>query len=1012
MFDKFPLFRAAVGLSLALTISTRAARALDPNQRTTSYIRTIFTVENGLSSNVVNSILQTRNGFLWIGTDAGLNRFDGRHFSPIYFRGPESTPQGIVSRLAEAPNGDLWVGTNAGLLRIARPGLDEFDRSLSTMYHPGTGISDEITSLRFSRSGTLWVGTAAGLYRFQGNRFETVIPRVSISRIEENADGHMLVITSLGFIELDGSRIVEHPGLADQLGIRADSFFHVYQDRRNAVWFSTRYGLARRANGSIERFGPYGIQGDDGVFQVHEDPQGTVWVSRSSGLFRVSGKSLEPLAPGIPTRDIESDREGDLWVGTNGQGLIRFKDRPIRMFGMADGLPNNIPMTVLSKRDGALWVGNNCGGLSVFEGERFHTYNEKDGLSNSCVWSLAEGKSGELWVGTWFGGLFRFADGHFTHFGPQQGLAGEIVRAIAVAGDGSLWIATEGGLSHMLNGQFRNYTTNDGLSSNRVVSVYIDRRGGIWTGTSRGVNRMSGERFVPILAADEIFDPRYISLGEDSAGDLYALSAPKGVDRIEGNRLARVNHELDLLSMATPRPGELWFSGGNGIFRFSADAFRRQQVGQDAPPDYAWFGRTDGMTSTQSSIGSPNMAVTADHKLWVCTVQGLAMLDLPHLSWDAARPRIFIEGVTIGRERRPAGHELLLPPGTHHVELRFDSIALASPEKIRFQYRMDGIDPVWLEADDSLTAVYTNIPIGAHAFKVRASNGDGVWDLSGISFLVEQKPWFYETGWFRLLVALAFVLTFTGAWRLRLRQVRTQMNARLDERVLERTRIARDLHDTLLQSFQALLLNFHSVTYLLPNRPSEARDALQTTIEHARQAIIEGRHAVEGLRSSSYEGGDLQATVGKLGRELAASYSGPSSPDFHVNVRGATRSLTPMVGNEIGRVAIEAVRNAFQHSQARRIEVEICYHPRQLQLRVRDNGKGIDPKVFEAGRIGHYGIPGMRERTRLAGGKLVLRSELDSGTELTLTIPASLAYARESDSKSPTLVARIRRILS
>jgi ligand-binding sensor domain-containing protein len=357
---------------------------------------------------------------------------------------------------------------------------------------------------------------------------------------------------------------------------------------------------------------------------------------------------LEPLAPNIPLRVATADREGNLWIGTNGEGLMRFKDRPIRMFTKADGLPNNIPMTVLSKSDGSLWVGNNCGGLSVFNGERFKTYNEKDGLANSCVWALAEGKRGELWVGTWGGGLFRFADGHFAQFGSRQGLAGDVVRAITTANDGSLWIATEGGLSHMMNGQFRNYTTTDGLSSNRVVSVYQDRRGTIWVGTSRGVNRMAGDRFTPVLSSNEIFDPRYISLGEDSSGDLYALSAPKGIDRIDGNQLVGLNHDLDLLSMAPSQRGKLWFTGGNGIFRFSSAAFRQNQTVQETPVDYAWFGRTDGMAGTQCSIGTPNIAIARDDKLWVATVQGLAMLDLRHLPFNSAKPLIYVDEVTVG----------------------------------------------------------------------------------------------------------------------------------------------------------------------------------------------------------------------------------------------------------------------------------------------------------------------------------------------------------------------------
>ncbi len=402
MFARSHLYRATVGLSIVLITAPRPAHAVDPNQPATSYIRTTFTVEDGLSSNVVNAIVQTRNGFLWIGTDAGLNRFDGRHFTPIYFRGPGSSPQGIVSSLAEGLDGDLWIGTSAGLVRIARPALDRFDRSLSVFYHPGAGMSDEITSLHGTRDGVLWVGTSAGLYRFVGNRFETVIPLAYISRIEESADGHLLVISSQGFIELDGTRVVPHPGLSDQLDLHpgtivpsGNQLFHVFQDRRGTVWFGTGKGLARRVNGSIERFQPYGSKAP-GVHRIYEDPQGNLWVQSVTGMFRVAGAKLEPLAPNIQIRAVSADGEGNLWIGTNGDGLMRFKDRPIRVFTKADGLPNNVPMTVLSRRDGSLWVGNNCGGLSVFNGQRFKTYDQKDGLSNSCVWVLAEGKSGEL----------------------------------------------------------------------------------------------------------------------------------------------------------------------------------------------------------------------------------------------------------------------------------------------------------------------------------------------------------------------------------------------------------------------------------------------------------------------------------------------------------------------------------------------------------------------------------------------------------------------------------------
>ncbi len=984
--------KVSVALAIALAMAPGSARAVDPNQPTTSYIRSTFSVEDGLSSNNVNAIVQTRNGFLWIGTDAGLNRFDGRHFTPIYFRGPSSTPQGIVSSLAEGRDGDLWIGTSAGLVRIPRPALDRFERSLSVFYHPGPGLSDEITWLHCTGDGVLWIGTSAGLYRFASDRFETVIPGAYISRIEESADGHLLVISDQGFIELDGTRVVPHPGLSEQLGVGTGAggqsgieLFYVFQDRSGVVWFCTAKGLARRVNGSIERFQPYGVKGQ---YRVYEDFQGNLWVYGADGISRVSGTKLESVLPGIQIRSISADRDGNLWIGTNGEGLLRFRDRPVRTFSQADGMPNNVPMTVLSKRDGSLWVGNNCGGLSVFDGKRFKTYDEKDGLSNSCVWSLAEGKSGELWVGTWGGGLFRFADGHFVQFTLRQGLADRIVRAITVAHDGSLWIATQNGLSHMVDGQFHNYSTTDGLSSNRVVSVYQDRHGTIWAGTSRGVDRMVGDRFARVLSPHEIFDPRYISLAEDSSGELYALSAPKGIDRIEGNQLVEVNHDLDLLSMVASPKGELWFTGGHGIFRFSAGAFAQKQAGPDNPSDYAWFGKADGMPSTQCSIGAPNMALTPDGKLWVATVQGLTMLDLRHLSFDTAKPRIFVEDVTVGRTRQPAGRELVLPPGRNHVELRFDSISLASPEKIRFQYRMDGVDPVWLDADNSLTAVYTHIPIGTHAFRIRASNSAGVWDRSGISFPVTQKPYFYETAWFRLVFGTVCVLVLTMAYRLRVRQIHARQKlleqhqneiTALNDCLMkaqeeERTRIAGELHDGVLQQISSLVIVLGTVKVQIDS--GATKDKLSQLQKQLIQVGTDIRELSHQLHPALLQDDGLPAALSGYCGEFAKVRGIPVSceTDDHL------KDLSPSTALCLYRIAQEALGNVAKHSKASKVEVRLTQTDDLVCLSISDDGVGFASD--RARDSGGLGLINMRERVRQLSGTLELNSDPGRGTSI------------------------------
>lgn len=488
---------------LLILLTTSFANALDPHPPPGGYLRKVFTVEDGLPDNQVNAILQSPNGFLWVGTDAGLARFDGAHFAQIRFRSGLSREVQVTS-LALAHDGSLWVGTIAGLMHIPKSGLDHFDRSEVASYHPGPSLSDQITSLRVSRTGTLWVGTNRGLYRFDQGKFVSVIPQELISAVEEGANGNLLVITGHGFVEWDGSQVKRYPDLPRQLGVRAHELFQVLDDHSGVRWYCTAAGIARSIDGSIQRLPPYGRSLLwQAAYRIYEDQQGNIWSTTFKGIFRVIGGRPKPVVADSRVTAMYTDVDGDLWIGTANSGLIRLKDRTIHMYTTTDGLPGDVVMTVLASHDGILWVGNNCGGLSRFDGKYFRTYNEKDGLSNSCVWSLAEDSKKNLWVGTWGGGLYRFRDGRFTQYSTHQGLPSVAVLSIVAARDGSLWLATTEGLSHMRGETFRNYTTADGLSSDRVTSVFQDRGGGIWAGTSSGVDRLVGNRFVPIQPGTE-----------------------------------------------------------------------------------------------------------------------------------------------------------------------------------------------------------------------------------------------------------------------------------------------------------------------------------------------------------------------------------------------------------------------------------------------------------------------------------------------------------------------------
>jgi PAS domain S-box-containing protein len=645
-----------------------------------------------------------------------------------------------------------------------------------TMYHVGVGQSDQILCMHRTRAGILWVGTSGGLYRFDRGSFYSIIPHDLISRIEESSDGHLLIITSRGFVEWDGTRIVPHPEIAQQLGVSTTSVFHVFEDHEGVTWFCTNKGVARRVGGRITRIEPYGLP-HGGAWRVYEDPQGSIWVIAQLGLFRVSASGLEPL---LPTTDSQArftyaDREGDLWVSDENEGLVRFKDRAVLMYTSSDGLPNDRIRTVLRSHDGVLWVGNNCGGISRFDGKRFHNYNEKDGLSNSCVWAMAEDTERNLWIGTWSGGLYRFRDGHFTQYSEQQGLPNNVVVCIVAARDGSIWIATSAGLSHMQNGRFRNYSVADGLSSDLITTIYQDRNGTIWVGTSVGVDRLVGDRFVAVPWDATSGNALFHTLREDSSGDLYAFSEINGISRLKDNRLVSVNQTLAWGSMIEAGRHDVWFSGRQGIFRVAAGFLKHAEQDRESPLEYSSFGPDDGMNSKEcDGWGQPNMAITSDDTLWVATVKGLARLDRQRFQRTNHKPAIYMEEVDVGRTKVSPGRKLELPPGTYHVEFHFSAIDLVSPEKIRLQYRLDGVDPLWLDADSTRTAIYNSIPVGPHSFHIRACNRDGVWDLGGIVYSVIQQPSLYQTTWFRLSAPVVIGLLVAGIYRWRVHRLKRE----------------------------------------------------------------------------------------------------------------------------------------------------------------------------------------------------------------------------------------------
>jgi signal transduction histidine kinase len=660
-------------------------------------------------------------------------------------------------------------------------------------------------------------------------------------------------------------------------------------------------------------------------------------------------------------------------------------------------------MAVLASQNGRLWVGDNCG-LAEYSGAHFRIFAEKDGLANSCVWALAEDHERNLWVGSYGGGLFRYRDGVFKQYSVEQGLASRIVFQITVARDDSLWIATPDGLSHMTGGGIRNYGTADGLSSTRILDIHQDHAGTIWVATQGGIDRFTSDRFVPVPAApatDDLLAGRFV---EDSRGNLYTTDEPHGISRIEGDRLVLLDSTLNLMDMVESPDHYLWFSSRQGVIRIAEQEL--EQAGRSGLPlNYQIFDRADGLTTTQASIGSPNIATTADGRLWIATVKGLAMIDPTKLSLTGRKPQIFVAGVMSDGNRTRVLDGLSLSPGIHRVEMHLDAVDLETPRKVRLQYRMEGVDSGWLDLDQSRTAVYTNVPVGTHRLLVRSTDSIGNWDAGNVIYQVTQRPHFYQTTTFLVSALASMMMLLGGAYVARVRYLIRQARTILEERQVERESVARDLHDTFLQGIQALILRFHTATQQLP--PDQAaRNLLEEALRQSDKVMLEGRDVLTRLRTARIAPETLPNAYATIAFDLRSM----SPAQFEVIVSGRTRGLNAVIQEELLKIGREALFNSFRHASAGRIEVELHFGLIEYRARFRDNGIGIDPAILRDGSVpGHYGLPGMRERVTSIGGKMELWSRTGAGTELEVLIPGALAYRQDESTHRLGWIRRLWR---
>jgi signal transduction histidine kinase/ligand-binding sensor domain-containing protein len=996
-----------------LPVWSIAAFALNPALDVSQYAHTLWRYRDGFAKSTIGSMTQTADGYLWLGTGSGLLRFDGVRNVPWQPPPGQSLPSSYIRSLLTSRDGTLWIGTPRGLAswkdyRLTQyPDLAGFfvgpmieDREGSVWaaaggangaklceigngnvrcYLDGARRRGAVASLYEDRRGNLWAGTPEGIWQWKptqkvdSGEFHTLRQPNAIAGIVDGEDDGVLISTTNGIIRLiDGKAEMAFPLPASLRGLARE----VLRDRDGALWVRTAGGgIVHIHQGRTDVFSQSdGLTGDF-VDRLFEDREGNIWAATVNGLDRfrelpvVSYSSNQVVT--MATNGVVAGRDGSIWFTAGGLNRLNrgqltvYRSRNVPPAAQVrevrgGGLPDRNVISLFQDSRDRIWV-TAMDGVGYLEKDRFI----RSAAPGGATMALSEDSAGNLWISYQDRGLLRLSPGNqvqpfpWDTFGPK-GRALPLFDPV----QGGLWLGfRSGGVSYFRDGQVRaSYSSAEGLADAPVNQLRLDGQGALWVATEGGLSRLKDGRAGTLTSKNGLPCEAVQWSLEDNARSVW-LGMPCGLARV-----ARA--DLDA-----------WISG-NGD---TASRMVNTTV----------FDNSDGARMSGALGGSsPHADKSPDGKLWFVASVGLGVVDPAHLPFNKLPPPVHIESVKINGKESAAADGLALSHRSNDLEIDYTALSLTNPDRVYFRYKLEGHDPDWQDVGTRRQAYYGGLAPKHYRFRVMASNNDGVWNEAGAAWNFSIMPAFYQAIWFQSLCVLAGAAIVWLLFRLRLRQIAHRLNLRMEERINERTRIARDLHDTLLQSFQGVLMKFDAATYQIPDRDAEVRKKFERIVGEARNAVTEGRNAVQGLRSSTVVTNDLARAIGAVGEELAAQ-AVENGPAFCLAADGKSRDLPPLVRDEIYRIACEAIRNSFAHAQANRIDADIHYEPRQFRLLVRDNGKGIDPRILDAGgREGHHGLPGMHERAVLVGGKLAIRSQADSGTEIELTIPGSIAYAK------------------
>ncbi|MGV7209941.1 two-component regulator propeller domain-containing protein [Oxalobacteraceae bacterium A2-2] len=934
----------------------------------------------------IQTIVQSPDGYLWLACDYGVYRFDGVNFDRAdTIGGQPLRSQHAVSLLAEA-DGGLWVGYRSGGVSHYQAGKASHyghergfpdavalqllrgpdgrlwattHRAIGSLEHgrwqmvgaeqglgPETG---ETRRMLFARDGTQWVVTTAGAYyRAPGAaRFTQAWPRgVELTSVLELADGSILA----GGLE-HVYRLSRQPVPATPLM----SAMGVWSDRAGALWLSHRTSLEwlppGAVSGAARQLGTaQGLSGREPSAFL-EDRDGNIWIATNNGLDRLRRwrSPTVPAAMRIVSSAMAAGRDGTVWISEDRVGASRF-DHQGRLwqqvpYSFATGVTAADGSVTLGSRAG-IWIEGADGGTLV---PAWPEALRRD----ADVSSFGRDDSGVWWANYRGLALMRLVDGRWRQAdGVLPGLPPMRPRTIAADPQGHLWLGYADNLvARHAHGKSTVFGAAQGLRLGDTTALYA-RRGRLWAGGAGGLARFDGQRFHMLATAD-------------------------------GRVLRSISGIVETAS------GELWLRGQDGLFRIPA-ADVAAFVRDGRPVRYELFDGGDGIGAPISPVGPyPSLVEASNGRLWIASNDGASTLDPGAIPRNPRAPAVEIRSVASDGKSYAPSSGLRLPEGSSSLQIGFSALNLTRPERTTFRYRLQGVDSGWQQTTSRREAFYTNLAPGSYRFQVSAANEDGVWNEPGATLELTIPPTFMQSWAFKALCGLAALALAALAWRWRLRHLTALLEARHVERLNERQRIARALHDTFLQEAQGTLLMMNLAMEQVPSG-QPARRAIERAIDHMEEALAEGRDEVMGLRSAIGSDISLGAALERFGRRMANNL--PTR--FSLRTEGQPYPLRPLVADEVFAIAREAIVNAFRHAGASVIEVELRYDAAEFLVRVSDDGRGLPAQPgSDAAPSGHYGLVGMRERAARIEARLALHAGDTGGTVVRISLAAERARA-------------------